>query len=322
LGAWLVVRVGAPGIVEALSAAGWTGLLAISGFHLIATALMGIAWWSLLHGGKQWIFIWGRLVRDAGSEVLPLSQIGGYLLGARAAIVHGIDGATVAASIIVDVTVEFGAQIAYAALGLALFMWLSPGGSRIAAFALIGLGVALGAIIGFIAVQRWGSNVLPPAATQLARRWLNSTFTSAVTAQSEIRQIYRSKRVWWSFLLHLLAWLLTGVEAWLALRLMGVSLSLPVVFAIESLLYAIRSVAFMVPNAIGVQEGAYVMLGAALGLAPDFALGLSLLKRGRDLLLGIPVLVSWQLFESRHQWRTRNSIAPINPPGPSVEGKR
>ena len=36
-------------------------------------------------------------------------------------------------------------------------------------------------------------------------------------------------------------------------------------------LYAIRGVAFAVPNAAGVQEGAYIMLGAGFGLAPDCA---------------------------------------------------
>lgn len=69
---------------------------------------------------------------------------------------------------------------------------------------------------------------------------------------------------------------------------MGVSLDIAAVLALESLLSAIRSVAFIVPNSIGVQEGAYVMLGTTLGLSPDFALALSLLKRGRDLVVGIP----------------------------------
>jgi len=40
----------------------------------------------------------GRLVRDAGSEVLPLSQVGGYLLGARAIAFVGVPGTMAAAS--------------------------------------------------------------------------------------------------------------------------------------------------------------------------------------------------------------------------------
>ncbi len=67
---------------------------------------------------------------------------------------------------------------------------------------------------------------------------------------------------------------------------------------IETLLYAVRSVAFAVPNAVGVQEGAYVLLGASLGLTPEMGLALSLLKRARDLIIGLPALVAWQLLES------------------------
>lgn len=119
----------------------------------------------------------------------------------------------------------------------------------------------------------------------------------------EIRETYRhSDRVLCSFLLHLTAWVAVAVQAWLALHMMGLTLGLAPVLAMESLLYAIRSVAFAVPNALGVQEGAYVMLGTLLGVPPDIALGLSLLKRGRDLLIGAPALLAWQFFESRRFW--------------------
>ncbi len=77
---------------------------------------------------------------------------------------------------------------------------------------------------------------------------------------------------------------------------------------IEGLLYAIRSVAFAVPNAVGVQEGAYIMLGASFGLTPEMALALSLLKRARDLALGLPVLAAYQLLESGRLWRRAAAI--------------
>ena len=79
-------------------------------------------------------------------------------------------------------------------------------------------------------------------------------------------------------------------EAWVALRLAGATLGFPAVLVIESLLYAARSAAFAVPNAFGVQEGAYVLLGAGLGLTPEMGLALSLLKRARDLTIGLPAL--------------------------------
>ena len=80
--------------------------------------------------------------------------------------------------------------------------------------------------------------------------------------------------------------------------------------AIESLLYAIRTAAFVVPQAVGVQEGAYLLLGAAFGLTPEMALALSLLKRARDLVIGLPAIGIWQTIESSRLWR-RRAIATV-----------
>jgi putative membrane protein len=301
---WLILDVGAPMIGAALRTAGLTGLLAICGFHLIATALMGVAWWRLQRLGKPLVYIWGRLVRDAGSEVLPLSQIGGYVLGARAVMVHGISGVKIAAATAIDATLEFGAQIAYAVLGLVLLMSISP----VSLIATVGLAIlcltaaaAVAAVLILIA-RGHGSNLSARLAARFAGGWGSGAFGRAAAVQAEITGLLQWKRVWPSYLLHFAAWVAGGIEAWLALRLMGISPSLTVVLTIESLVYATRAMAFMVPNALGVQEGAYIVLGGALGLTPEFALGLSLLKRGRDLALGIPALATWQLSESRRHW--------------------
>jgi len=48
---------------------------------------------------------------------------------------------------------------------------------------------------------------------------------------------------------------------------------------------------------VGVQEGAYLLLGGAFGLSPEMALALSLLKRARDLVIGLPTIALWQAIE-------------------------
>jgi uncharacterized membrane protein YbhN (UPF0104 family) len=98
------------------------------------------------------------------------------------------------------------------------------------------------------------------------------------------------------------SWVLSGVETWLTLGLMGAPVSLAVGLVIDSLLYGMRSVAFMVPNAIGVQEGGLVLLGALFGMGPDAALALSFVKRGRDWAIGVPALLAWQAVEGRRAW--------------------
>jgi hypothetical protein len=36
------------------------------------------------------------------------------------------------------------------------------------------------------------------------------------------------------------------------------------------------------------------------GVPPEVSLGVSLVRRGRDLVVGVPILLVWQLIEMRH----------------------
>jgi hypothetical protein len=77
---------------------------------------------------------------------------------------------------------------------------------------------------------------------------------------------------------------------------------------LESVALAIRGAAFLVPGAVGVQEGGYLLLGNLLGIPGEIALALSLIRRMRELALGIPGLISWQLVEANRLWRDRQKF--------------
>jgi glycosyltransferase 2 family protein len=327
----LVIHFGADAVFRSLLALGWAGFAAVCVIQAALIAVMGIAWWTLLSGTSPWPAIWARLVRDSASEVLPLSQVGGYVAGARAIVVAGISSSTAAASTIVDVTLEFLAQIAYTAIALAWLLHLEPR-ARVAAPVAIGLAVAACLAAGFLLTQRRGFGVLDRFAGALGQGWAERTAAGAAALHAAITLIYgRSPRLWVSFALHLICWVASAAEIWLALRLIGAPLDFGAVLVIESLLYAIRSVAFAVPNAVGVQEGAYILLGLSFGLTPDTALALSLLKRGRDLAIGLPVLGAWQLIEGGRLWRrtgrpravsrTETPVAMTGVSIPAPEGK-
>jgi uncharacterized membrane protein YbhN (UPF0104 family) len=112
--------------------------------------------------------------------------------------------------------------------------------------------------------------------------------------------IYRApRRIALSLALHFTAWLASAAVAWLGLLLIGARVSLGSVIALESLVYAARSVAVFVPNALGVQEGAYALIAPLFGISAELALALSLLKRARDVAVGVPVLLIWQKTEGR-----------------------
>jgi hypothetical protein len=79
---------------------------------------------------------------------------------------------------------------------------------------------------------------------------------------------------------------------------------------IEALLSAMAAIAFLVPVNAGVQEAGYAGLGAIFGVPPEVSLAVSLVRRGRDLAVGVPVLLIWQFFEVR---RLRNPASPRQP---------
>ena len=285
---------------RALFAVGWIGFFAILIYHLAGMALLGFCWYMLTpRSGPLRAFIWGRLIRDSGSEVLPLSQLGGYVMGARATMLLGVSGAAAIASTIVDVTLEVLGQIGYTAIGLALLARLRPD-TPLVGWGAVGLAAGLVAIAGFVAVQRRGSQLVERALWRVARRWSQGAMAAIRPVHDELAAIYsRGGAIGLAGILHLAVWIASSVEAWIALRLMGADLGIAAIVALESLLYAIRSVAFAIPNAVGVQEGAYIMLGASFGLSPEVALALSLLKRARDLTIGVPALLAWQVLEGR-----------------------
>jgi hypothetical protein len=56
----------------------------------------------------------------------------------------------------------------------------------------------------------------------------------------------------------------------------------------------------LIPGYAGVQEAGYVLLGSIFGVPPEISLGVSLVRRGRDIAIGIPILLVWQFIEARN----------------------
>jgi putative membrane protein len=294
----LVVRAGFPVLLDALSALGLAGLLIVACVHLPVVALLGTAWWTIARGAEHpglSRFIWARAVRDAAAEALPFSQVGGYVIGARALVLSGAGASWAGISTLLDLALEFMGKIPYVLAGLAFLAVYRPNHLTLCAVA----GVAICAIaIVFVLQARPGG--WPARITALAvSRWprLAGMHAKALAVLREM--ISRRDAVWTGILLHLVCWAAGAAETWLIFRLMHRPIGLAPALVIDSLVGAIRAVLFFVPGALGIQEGGYVLLCGLFGLPPGAALALSLARRARDLLIAAPVLLSWQWREGR-----------------------
>ena len=291
-------------ILKATAAVGAWGFAAVCAWQLVLFVLLGLCWYVLLPHDGAWrlpVAVWGRMVRDAAGGLLPFSLVGGFVLGARVVTLHGVAWPAAAASTVVDLTTEFLAQIGLVLIGVVLLVAHTPGAAPALPMG-IGLGTALAAGLGFMWLQRRG--VVP--LLRLSRRVLGGSMpgvdAQATAVQQALAAIYATPwRVALGTVLHLLAWLGTGCASWIAFRLLGADIGFADALGIEALLHAVLATAILVPGYAGVQEAAYAGVGALFGQPAELALAVSLLRRARDVALGVPILLAWQLLEVRHR---------------------
>jgi glycosyltransferase 2 family protein len=299
---YLALHLGVGAVLAAARAVGWGGFAALCAYVLALAMVLAAGWYVLLPhsaGVRFAPFAWARLVREAAGDVLPFSQIGGLVLGARAATLHGVPSRWAFASTIADVTAELISQIAYIALGLLILALHAPPTALAASLVRyfeIGLALAAAASVSLLALQRYGHALT----LRLADRLLPGARARTAALATALDAIYESRaRVALSAAIHLLAWIGGALGSFIALRLIGVHIDLLSVIAIESLVCAVRSAAVLVPGGLGVQEAAYTLLMPLIGIAAPVGLALSLIKRARDIAVGVPILLLSQATEGR-----------------------
>lgn len=310
LGVLLVVWLGAGQVVHAVLSIGWSGFGILVGWQLVLFIVLATAWRVVCPGGHLPVMIWGRLVREGGANCLPFSEIGGLAFGARVATLAGVPWARAIASSIADVSAEFVGEIPFVIFGLAVLAARRPGSSLILPLA-FGLALlALGAA-GLFWAEKHSAAVFHFIGRRIAARWVAKAADRADEVQQEFDHLFgQPRRLVAAATIHLSAWIGGGVSVWIAYRLLGGQIDILSAMAIEGLLSGALGVAFLVPGGLGVQEASYVALGSLFGMPAHMSLGLSLLRRARDILLGVPALISWQAVETSRLRRRRRGAEP------------
>ncbi len=301
---WLLLRTGLTPVIAAADKLGVTGLAIIVVFQLALSVIMGGAWALLGRGGRPVSFsgfVWARLTRDAVSQALPLTQVGGLVIGGRALALEGLAGDFALASTISDLAVEFVTQIAFVALGGALLAWLRPN-AHMGGPVLAVVGALAVMATGLIMAQLWGAHWIETGLRRVLR--VTPQGGEAAPVAQAFRVIARRPgHIALACVLHLAAWLLAALQTWLTLALLGAHIGLGGAVVLDSLTAGVKAVAFFVPASLGVQEGMLVWIGLMFGVAPGAALALSLARRARDLLIGLPVLAAWHWRHGARIWR-------------------
>jgi putative membrane protein len=296
--ALLVAWFDAGQVLDVALSVGWRGFGILSLWQAGLFLVLGMAWATVLPGVRPGLLVWGRMVRDAATTCLPFSPVGGYVLGARAITGRSAAWPTAAAGTVVDVTAEIVGQFLFSVFGLLVLLLLRPGSPLLLplgmTMAVATLALAMG--LRYRAAIGGGLDVL---GVRLLGGWFHAQ-GGLERVREEMSRLYGDqRRLLLGGVLHLVAWFGTGTGTWISLHLLGFEAGLLPILALEALLDALVGAAFLVPGAAGVQEAGYVGLGAAFGVPPDMALSVSLLRRARDLALGLPILLVFQWIELR-----------------------
>ncbi|ADG18557.1 conserved hypothetical protein [Paraburkholderia atlantica] len=315
-------------VASTLLAAGW-GLAVVAAFHLVPLVIDAGAIAVLFkrghpsrdraHEGPASGARAGLSLRDALSarwigesvnSLLPAGQIGGPVVMVRRLSQRGMLLRDAAAGITVSTTWQALAQIVFALGGLAMFGAYAAHGTLhdLRTATLIATCVLGTLIAAFYFAQRRGlfGRLLGVVSKVFGKRDWSSLMTRAEAVDAAVQSLYRERgRVAASFALSLVGWVVGTVEVWLALRFLGHPVGWIDALLLESIGQAIRGAAFMIPGSLGVQEGGYLLLAPLVGLPPDAALALSLAKRAREILLGLPGLLV--LHFSERSWQRRRA---------------
>ena len=307
---FLLIRQGAPQVIAAFASAGWW-IAAVASYHLaVPVFLDAIAWWELFSKSERLSLcqlLWMRWIGESVSTLVPSAAVGGDMVRARLAAINGAPLPVAASTVLVDLTLGVFAQAAFTVLGVVLLVG-ATGQKNFVRPTLIGTLIGVVGVVGFYFVQRLGMfRFLAKIIARLANspEW-HSLVESGETLDRTVRTLYARRRA----LLMCCAWtsisLIGGSgEIWIALYALDLHATFVNAVILQSMVLTIRSAAFAVPGGLGVQEGGYLFVGNLLGIPGDAAFALSLIARVRELALGIPGLICWQVIEARRLWRAR-----------------
>ena len=330
-------------IGQAIMSAGW-GLVPALSWRVAAVIVAACAWRSLfvpmLRPTVPYIAL-TRWIGESVNTLLPVGQVGGDVVRGRLlrhqmslhehAVKGGYDAATgthtphgshghgvaggvsVAATVVADITINLFAQFIFALPGLALLWrdhdltdWQSLLCVFLAAlpFGLVLLGQSPMIVrLGTVLAKRLGLIKVKPGDQQ-----------GGLGFDLAVRHLYRRHGTMLRALAwQLLAWCCRTGETWMLLYLLGTPVDLLEASVIESLVGAVRVAAFIMPAGLGVQEGALVLLCGWVGVPAAPALAMALIKRGRELVIGLPGLAAWAIEERRLRQRHRAALHPATP---------
>ncbi|MED5262394.1 MAG: flippase-like domain-containing protein [Myxococcota bacterium] len=310
--ALLVVVVSQTDLQEAwarLEQLGWTGAISVLAIYVAGFVLLTASWLVTLPSARvtpRWLYrLWKILmVGSALDTVTPLAGLGGEPV--KAALLkrqYGVDYREGATSLVLIRMTDLVAQIVFISIGFVLMFdeeKLAPGYRWVAAGGLVAFALAI--LLFFLVQRRRAFSWLRERVRGgWIERRLGARGARVLDALRDVEDrlvgFYAGERLRFvaSASFAFMDWVLSALATLVAIRLLGVPISLGDAMIIESFVVLVRSAFFFVPGDLGTQDAAQVLICGAVTGSPPVGLALAALRRVRDILF-----IGWGLAIGSH----------------------
>lgn len=300
---WLVWR-GHPETVWHLMRSAGFGLVLAACVHILPMCANAWDWRLLIRRaerpsfGQMLKFVW---FRESVNGLLPVARTGGEVVAFRLMGFSGVRPASALASLVVDTQLTLISQVVFALIACG---YLLGDATSDAAHVLRTLVWSIAALLPILTLFALVQHARPfermaRALNRVTSGKMLELVGKSVRVDQSIKLIWRQKGIVTRYLVIWQSLQCAGfaLEIWFALRVLGTDATFAQAFVFEASIQFISSVAFLVPGNLGVQEGAFVLIGGMLGFDAPTCLALAGARRIRDLLFYVPGLIAWQLSE-------------------------
>ena len=297
----LVAWLGFGTVAVAFAELGW-GILLMVPFYALCLLVSTASWRMIFVSGQAPNFgtaLLGLWIGTSVNVLLPVATIGGEFAKARILTRYGMVGIDAGGSVVVDTTVQALSLVLWGLIGIGILLGTSVGTAPYVALlaSLLMFGLAMAALIGMQLVGMFA--FLARVSSRLSSVMsIHGVPQVAANLDANIRTLYRQPwRIAGATGMRLLARISMVGEVWIAAALMGYGITVWDAIMLKSLSMALRGAAFFVPAGLGIQEGAFILVGTLAGLPPELTLTLSLATRAREIISSIPALFVWRKIE-------------------------
>ena len=292
-----------------LAQIGW-GMAVVLALYVVTFSIDSLTWLITLRTTPitlQWLRrMWMvRLVGEAFNMTVPAAGMGGEPL--KAVLLkqrYGVDYRHGTASLFLSKTVNMIGLAIFLAGGFVLMLdndtlpgaYVLVGGIGLAGFAT--------ATLLFLSIQWFGlsSALAGWLSRRRVLRRLAGSLDNIHAVESHFTGFYRARRGRFAVAVSLgvLSWVVGVLEIYYALDFLGRPVSMAEAWIIEAMAQMMRAGSFFIPASIGIQDGALVLMCAAITGSPALGVALALVRRMREIVwIAAGFGFGWRYHRSR-----------------------